>query len=498
MEEIYFNKEARELLHSGINKLHDAVAITMGPNGQCVIIPSKKEYGKYIVTKDGVSVAEQVFFKNPIENIGAQLVKEAALKTADEAGDGTTTATVLATAFINNLKDFNSNDINKAFDEIIPKVIEQLELNSKQLKREDIKYVASISANNDMEIANIIQQAYNHSDIVKVEESTNNNDTLEQIDGMQLNVSYFSKLFVNNDKKTECKLDEPNVIVIDGRLDNLKPLKSCLEHCANNNETLVIIVEDISEQVLKILETNVINDAIKLCVIKSPGFGQHRKDLLRDICDFTGSVLIQDSKEYTSTIMGKLSSIIVDKHKSTLVKHNDVNIEEFLSNLKYSLELKELTDYEKDLIKQRYENLSAKISVIKVGGKTESEMKERFDRYDDAIKAVGCALEEGVVEGGGVALRDTVVGSGQVVGLNPNTVHGCIYFALLAPNNIINNNYAIQPMTRGIELSFGSSMFEQNIIDPLKVTKTALLNAVAVAKTILSTDAVVLNEREWN
>ena len=493
MKEITFTKEARELLHSGINKLHDAVAKTMGPNGQCVIIPSKKEYGKYIVTKDGVSVAEQIFFKNPIENIGAQLVKEAALKTADEAGDGTTTATVLATAFINNLKDFNSNDINKAFDEIIPKVIKQLELNSKQLKREDIKYVASISANNDMEIANIIQQAYNHSDIVKVEESSNNNDTLEQIDGMQLNVSYFSKLFVNNDKKTECKLDEPNVIVIDGRLDNLKPLKSCLEHCANNNETLVIIVEDISEQVLKILETNVINDAIKLCVIKSPGFGQHRKDLLRDICDFTGSVLIQDNKEYTSTIMGKLSSIIVDKHKSTLVKHNDVNIEEFLSNLKYSLELKELTDYDKDLIKQRYENLSAKISVIKVGGKTESEMKERFDRYDDAIKAVGCALEEGIVEGGGVALLRVIFSEEFYINeLNVKNLSDAILISLLSPLNNIRKNGAI------INENIPSGMFKQNIIDPLKVTKTALLNAVAVAKTILSTDAVVLNEREWN
>ena len=487
MEEIYFNKEARELLYSGINKLHDAVAITMGPSGQCVIIPSKKEYGKYIVTKDGVSVAEQIFFKNPIENIGAQLVKEAALKTADEAGDGTTTATVLATAFINNLKDFNSNDINKAFDEIIPKVIEQLQLNSKKLKREDIKYVASISANNDMEIANVIQQAYNHSDIVKVEESTNNNDTLEQIDGMQLNVSYFSKLFVNNDKKTECKLDEPNVIVIDGRLDNLKPLKSCLEHCANNNETLVIIVEDISEQVLKILETNVINDAIKLCVIKSPGFGQHRKDLLRDICDFTGSILVQDNKEYTSTIMGKLSNIIVDKHKSTLVKHNDVNIEEFLSNLKYSLELKELTDYEKDLIKQRYENLSAKISVIKVGGKTESEMKERFDRYDDAIKAVGCALEEGIVEGGGKILTQIMF---NIANTENSELEKQLLIALSKPNRIITDNGAV--------FNYEKTMFEQNIIDPLKVTKTALLNAVAVAKTILSTDAVVLNEREWN
>ena len=211
--------------------------------------------------------------------------------------------------------------------------------------------------------------------------------------------------------------------------------------------------------------------------------------ILRDICDFTGSVLVQDNKEYTSTIMGKLSNIIVDKHKSTLVKHNDVNIEEFLSNLKYSLELKELTDYDKDLIKQRYENLSAKISVIKVGGKTESEMKERFDRYDDAIKAVGCALEEGIVQGAGLALYHSIQDVYDIK-YDETTPYHFIMKSLLSPYDTICKN--------GICIPVMNDMFKQNIIDPLKVTKTALLNAVAVAKTILSTDAVVLSEREWS
>lgn len=224
MKEIVFNEEAKDLFLEGIIQFRNAVGATMGPNGSTVIIPDDKEYGKYKVTKDGVSVAKAIHFDNPIKNIAAQLIKQAAEKTVEEAGDGTTTATVLAAAFIENLKDFNSSDINKAFDEIIPKVLEQLKLNSRELKREDIKHVASISANNDMAIGNLIQQAYNFSDIVKVEESNNLEDKLELINGMSLNTSYFSKHFITNPKKAECELNNPYVFVLDGKLDNLKEI----------------------------------------------------------------------------------------------------------------------------------------------------------------------------------------------------------------------------------------------------------------------------------
>ena len=229
MKEIHFGIDARDLIIEGINELNKAVSATIGPMGKTVIIPNKNKYGEYIVTKDGVSVAEQIRFKNPLKNIGAELIKQAAKKTVEDAGDGTTTSTVLSTAFVNNLKDFNTVDINKAFDEIIPKVLEQLKLNSRQLKHEDIKYVASISANNDLQIGDIIQQAYNHSDIVKIEESTNIADVLETLPGMLIPVSYFSKHFITNQSKGICEFENVNTLIIDGKLEKLENFRACLE-----------------------------------------------------------------------------------------------------------------------------------------------------------------------------------------------------------------------------------------------------------------------------
>lgn len=484
MEEIYFDKEGRDKLISGVNKLNRAVSGTMGPNGKNVIIPDRKT-GKYKVTKDGVSVAREVFFKDPIENIGAQLAKQAAEKTVEDAGDGTTTATVLTTAFVNNLKDFDYKDISKAFDEIIPKVIKQLKLNSRELKHEDIKHVASISANNDLQIGELIQQAYNHSDIVKIEESSNTEDILDTLPGMSLPVSYFSKHFITNQSKGTCEFTNVNTLIIDGKLEKLENFRSILELTQQSNNSLLIIVEDIHEQALRKLETFVLSQSLPICVIKSPGFSKHRKDLLQDLCDFTGSKLITDlSKIYNTDILGKLQSCKISKNNSILVKDDNINITDKLDNLIELSKNTELAEYDKDLIKQRIEYLKGKISIIKVGGKSELEMKERFDRYDDAVKAVACALEEGIVEGGGVALtwisRSLMNKSSDVEIL--------ILESLLLPYQTIVRN--------GSKINI-KNMFEQNIIDPLKVTRCALLNAVSVAKIILSTEAVVLEESEW-
>lgn len=484
MEEIYFKEDARDKLFVGIQKLHDAVASTMGPNGKTVIIPSKTKYGEYIVTKDGVSVAEQVFLKDPIENIGAQLVKEVAQKTADEAGDGTTTATVLANAFIQNLKTYDSNEINRAFDEIIPKVLEQLKVNSKELKREDIKYVASISANNDIQIGDIIQSAYNHANIVKVEESTNSKDELELISGMKLNVSYFSKHFVNNERGGSCEFTNPFIILIDGKLEDLKAFKTPIEEIAKQGRELVIITEHVSDVVLRRLETNVINEALKLCVIKTPGFGQHRKDLIRDLSVFTDAKVINSfNTNYDTTILGTLKSIKVTKTHSILVKDDSIDVTKYVEDLSKSSD--------DELTKQRVENLTGKISIIKVGGGSELEMKERFDRYEDAVKAVQCALEEGIVEGGGVALFKSIVGLLKDNECVENKILTSLTnpYIKIFPKELINDVKC---------LDLGIDMFKQNIIDPLKVTRTALENAVSIAKTILSTDAVVLNKSEWS
>ena len=483
-KEIYFKNEAREKLLNGINKLADAVSSTMGPNGKTVIITGEK--GEPYATKDGVSVAKAISFKDPVENIGAQMVKEAAIKSGDEAGDGTTTATVLAQAFINNLKDFEPNEITEAFDKIIPEVLKQLKINSRTLKKSDIKYVASISANNDMEIGNIIQDAYNFSNIVKIEKSNNSKDEIILVDGTQINTSYFSKHFINNLSKQECNLEELKVLIIDGKLDSLLPFEFIFKSCAENNIPLLIITEHVSEKCLRLLETNVISGNLKCCVIKSPGFGQHRKDLLRDLSDLTGATIVNNfNNKYNINILGILESVKVSKNNSILVKHESINIDDLLLSLKELIDSKTIEDNDLDLLKQRYEILSGKISLIKVGGKTENEMKERYDRYDDAVKAVACALEEGIVEGAGVALQKCVFNLSE----KSNEITIKILQSLLSPKQkIVENGSKV----------YIENLFNLNIIDPLKVTRCALENAVSVAKVILTTNCVVLNEYQWN
>ncbi len=483
MGEIYLKEDARNPLFEAIQRFTDAVSSTLGPNGKTVIITD--EYGKPYITKDGVSVARAINFKDPVENIGANLVKEVCELQVKQAGDGTTTAIVLANAFIQNLKGFDSNEINKAFEEIIPKVIEQLKLNSRELKREDIKYVASISANNDIQIGNTIQQAYNFSNIIKVEESNNLEDTLDLIDGMDLNVSYFSKHFITNEKKGECELEEPAVLLIDGKLEDLTPLATCLNTLVQKGKTILIITEHISEKELRKLESNVLSGNIKLCVIKTPGFGPARKDFIRDLSDFTGADIITSfTKPLLISNFGKLESCKIGKNNSLLIKHEDINVGEIVDNLSELAKSKELTEYDVNIVKKRIENLTAKVARIKVGGGSEIEMKERKDRYDDAVLAVACALEEGVVLGGGVAL-------------------GKIYFQSLTRYKLIDSleNKIYKSLFKPYETIFGekNSMhtLENNIIDPLKVTRCALENAVSIAKTILSTNTVVLNERQW-
>ena len=485
--EMKFEKEAKDLLIEGVNELNRAVSKTMGPNGSTVIIPSDKDSGKYIVTKDGVSVARAINFKDPYKNIGAQLIKEAAEQTVKEAGDGTTTATVLATAFVNNLREFPYNDIHKAFDDIIPKVIKELELNSRKLDIKDIIHVASISANNDLTIANKIQDAYNHSEVVKIEESNNTEDILELVNGMTLRSGYMSKHFETDNKKAVSELTKPKVLIVDGKIDNIKPFQNIFQSISSNNESLLLIVEYIDENILRHIESNVLSKNIKVCVMKSPGFSTHRKNLLDDIAFFTKAEVVKDLiNPVPIHVLGVLESSSIYQDRSVLVKDPLVNIDERIETYKERLKV-ETDSYDKELLEQRIENLKAKVSLIKVGGKTELEMKERFDRYDDAVKSVACALEEGIVEGGGIALKSAAFN------LNASrineSVYDNIYDSFAAPVNTILKN--------GNTDHRFINMFEENIIDPLKVTKTALLNAVAVAKTILSTEAIVLHESQW-
>ena len=482
--EIQF-EEGREKLIEGINKLSRAVGKTMGPNGKTVIIPDTKKYGQYRVTKDGVSVANAIQFLDPIENIGADLIKKAAQKTVDEAGDGTTTSTVLASAFVNNLKDFNTNEINKAFDEIIPKVLEQLKLNSRELKREEIHNVATISANGDIQIGDIIQQAFNHADIVKVEEGNQLEDRLDLKTGMSLPVSYLSSHYVTNERTQECEMLEPYVILVEGKVESLKGFEFVIKQIAQENKNLLIITEHVHENIARLLESNKLSGSLNICAMKAPGFGGHRFNLLKDLAVFTGATIIKDcNNPITFKEVGLLQSCKIGKHNSILVKPEDRDITEYISILDGILKLNDLNEHEKDLVKQRIEYLTGKLAIIIVGGKEELEVSERKDRYDDAVLAVSCALEEGIVSGGGTALGKIYFNSLQINKLL-NTIEHKIYKSLFKPYETI----------------FGETnqmhFLHNNIVDPLKVTRCALLNAVSVAKTILSTDAIVLHESQW-
>ncbi len=412
----------------------------------------------------------------------------------------TSTSIVLATAFVNNLKDFNSNDINKAFDEIIPKVIQSLKDNSRQLKQEDIKYVATISANNDSKIGEVIQDAYNFSSIIKVEEG-GDIDSLECVEGMSLPVSYISKKFITDHKKAECEQDEPYVLVLDGKLENLNAFEQPIKEIASKSDKLLIITEHVHENVLRLLEGNFLKGSLNVCVIKAPGYSKHRKDLLKDIADFTGASVINDfNKQYNMSILGRLKSSKITKTTSILVKHDSINIEDNIENLKSQF-INSLDAHDKSLLEQRINNLTGKVATIKVGGRSDIEMKERKDRYDDAVLAVACALEEGIVEGGGIALfkaRDILLNDLEI----ESTIGRFLLRSICYPWSTIkeNQDYSFKDV-EGVQKLFKEAreinMFDLNIIDPLKVTRCALENAVSVAKTILSTEAIVINHNEW-
>jgi chaperonin GroEL len=337
-----------------------------------------------------------------------------------------------------------------------------------------------------MEIGNIIQQAYDFSNIVKVEESNSLVDSVEFINGMKLDVSYLSKRFTNTHKETwESK--NPKVLILDGKLEDIKLLRDVLIDTSDKDEPLLIIVEHIAEKELRKLESNVMSGNINLCAIKTPGFGPVRKDYLRDLSDFTGAqiVSLMPNKQVSIKALGELESCTITKNHSTLIKHPDINVDDIVTNLDGFRDCEELTDYDRTIIDKRIEHLTGRASVIRVGGGSEIEMKERKDRYDDAVLAVACALEEGIVEGAGIALHRLSVNSLE---RGRPLVEVNIWISINAPYKTIYDS--------GIRLK--GNMFDQNIIDPLKVTRCALENAVSVAKTILSTDCIILNERQWS
>lgn len=493
-EEVITGEEAKDQLIEGIDILAEAVLSTMGPMGKTVIISD--EYGRPYVTKDGVSVANAIKFKDPVKDIGAQLIKQVAQKTADEAGDGTTTSICLAQSFIRQgLELLNSEvsivDLQNEIDQLTKETVKLLQKGSRKLRKKDIYKVAAISANNNQEIGKLIQQAYNHSDVVKVEEGKQKESVIETVSGMVLPVSYMSPRFINNDRKQEVNFDEALVLVLDKKLEDLTPYKQVLQYCSQENVPLIIFSEWVSDAVLRLLETNVINDYIKLAVVKAPGFGTYRRDYLADIADFTGATLItSDIKHPVRTKdLGKAVNISVGKTETVIGKHIDIDVTTKLGELKESLSVAKLPEYDMNFIKQRIDNLTGTMAIIKVGGTSEVEMKETKDRVDDAVLAVRSALEEGIIEGGGIAL----VRAYNVLKPNASDVRRGLLNVLMTPYYQINVNSGGKVNTEST-----ACRFKMDILDPLKVTRCALENAASVAKTILSTEAVVLNESLWN
>jgi chaperonin GroEL len=463
----------------------------MGPYGKTVIV--FKDGAPYI-TKDGVSVARRITFKDVLENTAATIIKEVAEKTLYTVGDGTTTSICLANEFVNIgfdliRKGFPYIEVKEDLKVLEVMTLKFLEKGAKKLKKSDIVDVATISANNDPKIGKLITDAYKHSNIVKVFPGHKENDELILLDGMELETSYSDKAYINDIEKQSIKYDDEfNVIIVGGKLEDL----NCIAGLITNpdvGKNFIIIADHFGEQVNSSLKDNHNRNALRVVPIKSPGFGQHRKDLLGDIAAFTNTVVLDPRKKYANMeSMGKVNKVEVTRDK-TYISVEDVDTSELEKQLTiYRDSLEE--GHDRDLTTKRIEMLSGKVSSIFVGGSSEIEMKERYDRVDDAVRAVGSALEEGIVEGGGVALvrvYNELINDPYKNEVNQELVQG-----LLGPSYaiFINSN-------KRINTDFTQCRFEQKIIDPLKVTKTALKNAVSVASTILGTDAVVLNEELW-
>lgn len=495
--DILVGAEAQEKLIAGINKAATIVGSTMGPSGRTVIIPDYEAgVSKYKVTKDGVSVIKSIKLKDPVENIGVKLLQEAAENTVKDAGDGTTTATVLASSFIRNFNGINPLIINNEFKRLGEETIEKLKSGSKKLKTKDIKHVATISANNDQEMGNLIQKAFNHSPIVKVESSNLSEDKLQEVDGMLLDTISLTPGIITDTKRLQTSFKAPLVLVLDGKIENMKNLNVALNYSIAESRPIVIICEYVTPTVVTTLETLFKEGSLRAVVIKSPGFSTHRQNLLKDISVFAGTKVFLSTDSIKPNDLGELKEVTITKNNVTLTKSDDYVIEDYIENLKYQYSNNDLEDYDKELLKLRIDYLEGTISVIKVGGKSEIEMEERKDRYDDAVLAVTSALEEGIVEGGGVALAKIAlphlhIEQGQIELSRKPSIEEVFYLSIISPF------LQIQANGHQIELSEESDLFEQNIIDPLKVTRCALENALSVSKTILSTQSVVLNSFEW-
>ncbi|MBW8052040.1 MAG: chaperonin GroEL [Cytophagales bacterium] len=521
---ILFNTEGREQLKKGVDILADTVKVTLGPKGRNVILD--KKFGAPAISKDGVTVAKEIELQDPIENMGAQLLKEVASKTADTAGDGTTTATVLAQALFNTgIKNVaagaNPMDLKRGIDKAVTEVVANLKKQSKKISESnEISQVATISANNDHEIGAMVAKAMDEvgkDGVITVEEAKGTETEVITVEGMQFDRGYLSPYFVTNTEKMEAILENPYVLIHDKKISNMKDLLPILEKAAQGGNPLLIIAEDIDGEALATLVVNKIRGSLKIAAVKAPGFGDRRKEMLEDIAVLTGATMVSEETGYkledtTLDSLGGAEKIIIDKDNTTIVKGNGSksDIEGRINQIKSQIE-NTTSDYDKEKLQERLAKLSGGVAILYVGAATEVEMKEKKDRVDDALNATRAAVEEGVVTGGGVAFIRAIDALENIKTDNEDQVTGVniVKTALESPLRIIVENAGkegsvIAQKVREKEGSFGynasTNKFEDldkaGVIDPTKVTRLALENAASIASMLLTTEAVVAEEPE--
>ena len=519
-KDIKYNVEARELLKEGVDALSNAVKVTLGPKGRNVIID--KKFGAPQITKDGVTVAKEVELEDAFANMGAQMVKEVASKTNDDAGDGTTTATVLAQSIIGvGLKNVtagaNPMDLKRGIDKAVLKVVESLRKQSQEVGTDfaKIEQVATISANNDETIGKLIAEAMgkvNKEGVITVEEAKGTETHVEVVEGMQFDRGYISAYFMTDPEKMEAQLEKPYILITDKKVSTMKELMGVLEPVAQNGRSLLIIAEDVDGEALSALVVNKLRGTLKIAACKAPGFGDRRKEMLEDIAILTGATVISTDKgmkieDADLSMLGTADKVTLNKENTTIVDGagKKEEIAARVAQIRASIE-KATSDYDKEKLQERLAKLAGGVAVLYVGAATEVEMKEKKDRVDDALAATRAAVEEGIVPGGGVAYIRATAALEGMKGDNEDQTTGIqiVKRAIEEPLRQIVANAGDEPsvvvntVAQG-EGNFGynaqsakyGDMVEMGVLDPTKVTRTALQNAASVASLILTTDCMV-------
>ncbi|TMI97732.1 MAG: chaperonin GroEL [Bacteroidetes bacterium] len=522
-KQLFFEIEARNKMKRGVDILANAVRVTLGPKGRNVVL--EKKFGAPGITKDGVTVAKEIELEDPIENMGAQMLKEVASKTADIAGDGTTTATVLAQSIISEgLKNVtagaNPMDLKRGIEKAVVKVVEHLAAQSQAVGTDSkkIQQVAAISANNDENIGKLIAEAFGKvgkDGVITVEEAKGTETGIEIVEGMQFDRGYISAYFVTNSEKMEAELDKPYILIYDKKISNMKDILHILEKVAQQGAQLLIISEDLEGEALATLVVNKLRGTIKVAAVKAPGFGDRRKEMLQDIAILTKGIVVSEEQGYKLenadlSYLGRAERVVIDKDNTTIVggKGKKEDITARVNQIKAQIETT-TSDYDKEKLQERLAKLSGGVAVLNIGAATEMEMKEKKDRVDDALHATRAAVEEGIVPGGGVAFIRAVESLDKLKGANEDETTGIaiVKRALEEPirqivaNSGIEGSIVVQKVKEG-KGDFGfnartevfENLFKAGVIDPTKVTRIALENAASIAGMLLTTECVVADK----